>query len=550
MEKITVGAIITKPGSSTKYKTGGWSTYRPVLVVETPPCNNACPAGVDARGYIRLIQDKRYDEALELVREKIPLPGVVGRVCHHPCEEKCYRGKLDAPVSICTLKRFIADCVAEKHHTTPSKIQNKKNGKVAIIGSGPAGLSAAYKLAKIGYSVTIFEALPVEGGMLRVGIPDYRLPKNVLKNEIDAIKALGVEIKLNTPVKDTIALKEQYNAVFIAAGAQKNSKLNIPGEELDGVIHGLDFLQSVNLGKPTSIWKNVAIIGGGNVAIDVARSVIRTGAQSHILYRRTREEMPAIKEDIDEAEREGVHINYLVSPKRILGSNKVTGIECIRMSLGEPDESGRRRPVPIEGSEFVIDVDTVIPAVGQYPDFSFTKGRLKTENQMLIVDPKTFSTNQPGIFAGGDIVTGPATVIEAIAAGMKAATCIDRYIAGDKLECEESEAPPLVEFKEMNLSMVETKNRTGFGKLSIDERKSNYKEVNHGFTEQEALEEAERCLSCGCCRECELCYIYCPDIAIKMGEKGMNADYDYCKGCGICANECRCGVIKMKLGVK
>lgn len=547
MKKITTGAIITEPGSSMRYKTGSWKTYKPVLVEKIPPCVNACPAGIDVRGFIRLIKDGRFKEALDLIKEKNPLPATSARICHHPCEEKCNREKFDEPIAIRALRRFVADYEIKNESKETSETERTKEERIAVVGSGPAGLSAAYKLAKMGYSVTVFEASPVAGGMLRVGVPDYRLPKDVLKREIDDIESLGVEMKLNTPVTDVEGLLAKYNAIFIAVGAQKSMRLNIPGEELDGVIHGLDFLRALNLRKEVSVGNKVAVIGGGNVAVDVARSIIRMGSQVSILYRRSRKEMPAIEEEIEEAEKENVQINYLVSPKRILGSNKVSGVECLRMKLGEPDESGRRRPIPIEGSEFVVEADTVIPAIGQYSDLSFLKGKLKTEKQRIIVNPKTFTTDQPGIFAGGDVVTGPATLIEAIAVGMKAAVSIDRYLRGEKLEFEEVKVPSVIEIEEMNLSTLATESRINPYKLSIEERKGSFKEVNRGFTEEEALEEAGRCLSCGLCDLCQLCRFYCPDSAVKKIEEEMEMNLDYCKGCGICANECKCGVIEMEL---
>ncbi len=548
LKKITIGAIISEPGSSIKYKTGSWRSYKPILTEFTPPCTRECPARIKVREYISLIKEKHFEEAYKLLKDKIPFPVTIGRVCHHPCEKKCYRGQFDEPIAINILKRFIAD-YALKNKKKPSKVEITKKEKIAIIGSGPAGLSAAYKLVKMGYSVTVFEALPVAGGIPRFGIPDYRLPKNVLETEIDDIKSLGVEIKLNTSITDIKHLRKQYEAVFIAVGVQKSRKLNVPGEELDGVICGLEFLKSLNLEKKVSLGKKVIVIGGGNVATDVARSALRLGAETFIVYRRSRKEMPAIKEGVEEAEREGVQIKYLASPKKILGTNKVSGIECVRMKLGEPDESGRKRPIPIEGSEFVIEADTIILAIGEYPDFSFLKGSVKTEKQRIVVDPKSLATDQPGVFAGGDVVTGPATVIEAIAQGTKAAVCIDRYLRGEPMKYGE-EALPLIELEKMNLSMVETKSRIKSHSLPVKERMGNFKEVNLGFTEEEALEEAERCLSCGSCKLCKLCSIYCPDNAAKMGETEAEINLDYCKGCGICENECPCGVIIMELEVK
>ncbi|PIU29075.1 MAG: hypothetical protein COT09_02765 [Candidatus Hydromicrobium americanum] len=376
-----------------------------------------------------------------------------GRVCFHPCEAECSRNEIDQPLAICSLKRFLADYeyrLAVNGERLAVKTDNRITEKIAIIGSGPAGLTAAYDLARLGCKITVFEELPVAGGMLYAGIPEYRLPRNIIKTEIDAIKKLGVKIKTNTRIRKLSTLQKQgYKAIFIAIGAHKGLKLGISGEDKfacpdsfpqdsangggKGFLDCITFLRNVNLGKKVKIGKKVIVIGGGNAAIDSARTAIRLGSQVHIVYRRSRNEMPANKWEIKEAEKEGVKIHYLASPVKILGEKgKVVAMECIKNKLGLPDSSGRRRPVPVEGTEFKILADTIIPAISQQPDISWLPADHKLEISKwnsFVVDEETLATNLPGIFAGGDCVTGPKTVLEAIAAGHKAAKSIDRYLS-------------------------------------------------------------------------------------------------------------------------
>ncbi|MDZ7261727.1 MAG: NADH-quinone oxidoreductase subunit NuoF, partial [candidate division KSB1 bacterium] len=419
------------------------------------PCQHACPIDQDAPAYIGLIMQRKFQKAWELITEKNPLPAICGRVCHHPCERVCRRGVVDEPVAIRLLKRFVDDYEA-KHNgrLMASPPPQREDGRVAIIGSGPAGLTAAHFLAKDGFAVTIFEALPVAGGMLAVGIPEYRLPKDILNREIERIKSLGVEIKLNSPVGSDLTIEELfhqgYKAIFIAVGAHKGLQLRIPGEEAEGVMDCVSFLRDFNLGRPVKVGKKVGVIGGGNAAIDAARTALRLGAEEvSIIYRRTRVEMPADKTEVDEAEKEGIKIVLLAAPGKILTENgKVTGIECIRMELGDIDASGRRRPVPIKGSEFTIELDTLIPAISQEPDLSF----LPQDHQFniskwntFVVDEETMATNVPGVFAGGDAVTGPDTVVMAMRAGKIAAESIGRYLRGKSLKREYHVTKPLWE---------------------------------------------------------------------------------------------------------
>jgi len=484
---------------------------------ERPPCVTTCPAHVNVQGYIALASRGKYKEALELIMEDIPLPGVIGRICPHPCETECKRSSIDEPLAIAALKRFIADNGWDD--LPPAEVREKKKEKVAIIGSGPAGLSAAFYLAREGYQVTVFEALPVAGGMLYVGIPEYRLPKQVLKKEIQRIEQLGVEIKLNTAVgKDysLASLKGQgYKAIFIAVGAHKGQRLGISGEDLKGVIDGVSFLRSLNLGKEIEVNGRVTVIGGGNVAIDAARSALRLGAEKvSVIYRRSRDEMPASEEEIEAALTEGVDIQYLVAPVALIRQRgRVAQIRCIRMELGQPDTSGRRRPIAVEGSEFDIETGMVIPAIGQTPNLSFLAGSgLETTRRGTIAaDPLTTATNVPGVFAGGDAHTGPSIAIEAIAAGKRAAISIDRYLRGEDIRSDmEEESKKLEE----PLPQVEHKPRVEMPTIGIESMHGNFAEVQLGYTENMALEEAKRCLNCGICSECLQCVTVCEAKAI------------------------------------
>jgi len=491
----------------------------------TPPCRAACPAGVNVQGYVALVREGKYKEALELIRRENPLPIVCGRICFHPCETKCERGKLDEPVAVNALKRFVTDW--ELKHGKEEKVElipKIHEEKTAIVGSGPTGLAAAYELVKKGYPVTVFESLHEVGGMLRVGIPEYRLPKKLLEIEIKRIKDLGIEIQTGTAIGKDLTIEQLqqkgYKAILIAVGTQESWKLGIEGEDLKGVIHALDFLKDVNLGKKVELGERVAVIGGGNVAVDAARTALRLGAKKvSILYRRSRAEMPAFSLEAKEAENEDIEFQFLVAPKKILGENgKVTALECIRMELGEPDESGRRRPIPIADSEFVINLDAVIPAIGEAPDVSFLPAGAKVTGRKTIeCDPLTLETSLPGIFAGGDVVSGPATVVDAIAAGKRAAVSIDRYLRGEDLKVGREEEIKLVE--EVSKEGVEKKYRQVMPILPVEKRVGSFEEIETGFTEEMALQEAQRCLSCGGCSECLECEKACEPKAIVHDQK-------------------------------
>jgi len=493
------------------------------------PCTNACPAGLSAQGYVALIRAGKFKEALNLIIETVALPSVCGRICHHPCEDVCNRKEIDAPIAIAALKSFVGDHIREYDEESLPEITEKTGKKVAIVGAGPAGLTAAYRLALKGHDVKIFEATDKPGGMLLWGIPDYRLPKEVLQAEVDFITRAGVEIEYNRAVGKDISLnqlKKDYDTVFLGIGAHESIKLNMEGEDLHGVIHGVDFLRKVARGEKVKLGKKIAVIGGGNAAMDAVRTAMRMGSEAFILYRRTRDEMPAIASEIDAAEEEGIKIEYLVAPTKIIGKEgKVKAVECIRMELGEPDDSGRRRPVPVKGSEFTIEVDNVIPAISQQPDLDlFKPGDLKvTKWKTFEVDPGNLSTNIEGIFAGGDAVTGPASAIEAMAAGNKAAKYMDRYLKGNSIEADPDEPDQYIitieDVKARAEGEIPKKERIRRSELPIKKRKTTFEEVEKVYTMEQALEEAARCIDCGPCSLCESCKLACLAEAINYDDE-------------------------------
>ena len=473
----------------------------------TAPCQRACPAGIDIPAYISHITAGNYRQAITVIKEKNPLPLTCGRVCPHPCEDICRLGKVADPLNINHLKRFVADIeMSQGERITPYKAP-ESGKRVAVVGGGPAGLSCAYYLARLGHAPTIFEAMPKLGGMLRYGIPEYRLPRKTLDWEIEGILEMGVEVKTDVTMGEDFTLKglkdDGFDAIFLGTGAWDSRGLGVEGEELNGVIAGTHFLIDRGLGKATPIGDKVAIIGGGNTALDAARTCWRLGAKEvTIIYRRSRVEMPANDIEIEEAEREGVLFHYLAAPTKLMGDNgTLTHLEYIEMELGAPDESGRRRPVPKKGTEKVIEVDNVIAAIGQFPATSFLREDgipISRWNTIEVTNETTGQTNIEGVFAGGDAVSGASIAVEAIGAGRRAARSIHCYLNGEGISLPEraitkdSHLPDVDELEPVPIS-----ERVRMPELEVDERRGNFDEVELGFRQKMASREAERCLRCG-----------------------------------------------------
>jgi len=490
------------------------------------PCVQTCPAGTNVQGYVALIKSGRYQEAVKLIMEKLPLPGTLGRICPAPCEKECRRAEVDSAVAIRALKRFAADQVDLSGLPLP-KIEDRPE-KVAVIGSGPAGLTVAYYLRLQGYQVTIFEALDQLGGMLRVGIPDYRLPPDVLDNEINYILKHGIEIRTGVRFGSDLSLEDLredgFSTVFLGIGAHDSIRMLIPGEDkTESVIDAVRFLREVNLGRGEVPGKRAIVVGGGNVAIDAARVAKRLGAENvTVVYRRSEREMPAYPEEVQGAREEGIEFLYLTAPVGIHSQNgKVTGFECIRTKLGPPDAGGRRRPVPVEGSEFVIECDAVLPAIGQKIDVSWAAAvpdLKQTSRNTFRVNRHTLQTSVPNVFAAGDAVTGPASVIEAVAAGHKAVAAMHRFISGENLDQYAEELavqePPGTHWQEISKE-IENTSRVVSAHLNVVQRAENFDEVDRNFSEEAARKEAARCVDCGGCCECKLCVSVCEAKAIN-----------------------------------
>ncbi|MCK4567516.1 MAG: FAD-dependent oxidoreductase, partial [Candidatus Thorarchaeota archaeon] len=481
-------------------------TKREVLI----PCQYNCPAETDIPRYVRYIAEGRYQDSLAVIRSKFPFPYALGLVCNHPCETACSRIEINKPISIRELKRFVAerDDGSWKKHLKISKNTGKK---VAIVGAGPSGLTAAWFLKLKGYDVTVFEMLSKPGGMLKAGIPDYRLPPDVLEAEIKEITDIGVKIKYNTKIESTKALfSKSFDSIYLSMGAPKGMNMGLEGEEDSRVLDGIETLGKINFGEETDLKGNVAVVGGGNVAIDIARCSIRMGVEKvNIIYRRTREEMPAYEHEIQDAIDEGVELLYLTNPTKILEGKEKLKVECIKMELGKPDDSGRRRPVLIPESEYKMSVDTVIMAVGQQVTSDALLSKLApTQWGTLEVDPVTLATNVKGVFGGGDVVSGGSTVIEAVATGKEAAKSIDRFLRRVDLVEGRDEILTPIEDIEVDGS-IKIHYAPAMRTLSMSKRKTTFDEVELGFNKATAVAEAERCLSCAICCECMKCVEAC-----------------------------------------
>ena len=532
------------------------------------PCSLGCPAHTDVQGYLKQISFGNYSEAVKIIKEKIPVPASVGRICPHPCEAKCRRNLVGEPLSVAYLKAFAADMDLASENPFVPEILPETGKKAAIIGGGPAGIAAAYRLRLSGHSVTLFDAMPEMGGMLRYGIPEYRLPKAVLKKEISAIEALGVEFRNNVKIGKDITFDEirsDFDAVLIAVGAWKSAKIGCPGEELDGVYSGIGFLREINSGRTVDIGKNVAVVGGGNTAMDSCRTAIRCGAEKvYVIYRRTREEAPAEDIEISEAIEEGVDFRFLTNPAEIIGeSGKVKTVRLQIMELGEPDSSGRRKPVPVEGKFEILEVDSVISAIGQVCDAAGFDGIELTQKGTVLMNGQNGTTNLEGVFAAGDATNkGASIAIEAIAEGNKAAAAMDAYLSGMPLDF-----PELVyserEVSEKDYAHIQKSKREKMPVKPAGTRKKSFDEVINGFSEEQAIAEAKRCLECGChdYHDCKLIR-YANENRIDMRKiKGVKhnsfterklvsieRDMGKCMLCGLCVRVCEEKIGKGLLG--
>jgi NADPH-dependent glutamate synthase beta subunit-like oxidoreductase/Pyruvate/2-oxoacid:ferredoxin oxidoreductase delta subunit len=532
----------------------GVSPLRPRYVAKAPPCAGGCPNGNEIRELlVTVAQGEAYgrsnEQAFEMfwkrLAERNPFPAVCGRVCPHPCEDACNRKAKEGPIAINAGERFIGD-FGIAHQLKLSRLNDEtRSEKVAVVGAGPAGLSCAYQLARRGYGVTIFEAFPKPGGMLRYGIPTYRLPRAVLDAEIQRIVDLGVELKCSCIIGKDVTLeqlRQDYQAVFVGIGAQQGIKLKVPGEDAPNVCSGTDFLNAVNRGEPSLIGGKVIVIGGGDTAIDAARVSQRLGAEVTLLYRRTRAEMPAVKSEIEGALEEGIHIEFLAAPVEILQRDgRAVGMRCIRMQLGEADASGRPRPVPQPGSEFEVEASSIIAAISQEPGFEGLE--VLHSGKDWIKTDDWGATPTEGVFAGGDgVELGLVTI--AIAQGRYAAEAIDARFRGEKLD--KPVLPPVIASEKLKLDWYKPAERHERAQVPVAERAPET-EIELGLSEADVVDEAKRCMSCGMCMDCETCWMYCtPNCFVKLPKgEHYKVKLELCDGCKKCADVCPCGYIEM-----
>jgi len=565
-KKKSIGLPLAIPPQSTSVnKTGTWRYATPVFLERVAPCNEACPAGEDIDKVMFLHSQGRFIEAYQKIREENPFPGICGRICLHPCEKVCNRHFFDEAVSIRALERFASD-YAKKKGFAPGPPLRRAGKKVAIVGSGPAGLSCAYFLIRLGYGVTLFEKEERPGGMLRRAIPEYRLPKNILDWEVEQVLSMGVTLRLNTHIGEDLSIDDlkKFRAVFVAPGASFSAR--VPGMERtgDGVDEALTFLRHAKEGRLPVLSGRVVIVGGGNTAVDAARVALRLGGEPVILYRRSQEEMPASEEEIVQAEKEGIGFHYLTGVTGVIeGSEKGKTVSCIKMRLGEIDETGRKSFHPLKDSSFEMRADHIILAVGQKTDLSFLPRFIRIKEGLIAVGP-SLETTKKGVFAGGDAVSQPRTVVHAIASGKRAALSIDSFLKKRSLgpmegvavgmkgalsmnAYEHIQAVPVnrlmkevVPYESLNLDYFKKSPRSRLSTISAQRATKSFQEVEKGLSHPEAIRSAKRCFNCGICCFCSNCYEFCPDLAIHLDDRKMEReiDYDHCKGCGICIEEC------------
>lgn len=539
----------------------GTSWKCPVYVRRMPPCRSSCPTSEDIRGYLTIVAQAKenntpveaaLDEAWYILTDKNPFPAIHGRICPHPCEDGCNRLYKDGSVAINSFERVVGDHGLKRGLKLRMLTDEKREKKIAILGAGPSGLSCAYQLARRGFKVTVFEANEQAGGMLRYGIPKYRLPREILDAEIQRVLDLGVELRCNTKVGVDIPfsqLKKDYDAIYVGIGAQKGGTLGIPGDNLPNVMSGVAFLHRINSDEKIAIGKKAVVVGGGNTAIDAARVSRRLGADVTLLYRRTKNEMPAIKEEIHAAEAEGIKFHFLAAPVSAEAKGGAVSLKCVKMKLGDKDKSGRARPIPVEGSEFTLEADTVLSAVGQEPDL---EGMAELANKYSWVDTNAIrETSIPGVYAGGDVVKVDIAVT-AVGHGRKAARAINAFLHGHAYK--EPAAPRPVKHTDMKLDYYKDAPRNNAVEMAPEIRIRGFEEIHNTLPLEQAIEESKRCMSCGLCFTCDRCRVFCPREAISRDKKSpvgqkMFSDYTKCSGCHICAEVCPSGYIEMGMGL-
>jgi NADPH-dependent glutamate synthase beta subunit-like oxidoreductase len=555
-------------GSTEVIETGKWGFQKPQTSFVTAPCQESCPAGNPIPQFLYLAGEGRYGEALQTLLKENPFPGVCGRVCFHPCEVDCNRAQYDEAVSIRAMERYVSDA-ASNQLLNLKPIQNRDSKRVAIVGAGPAGLSCAYFLSLLGHQLTIFEAQKEPGGVMRWGIPEYRLPKSVLKREIRRIFELPIEMKTSINVGKDLFFNQlnRFDAAFLSPGARLDVPLSVEGEDLKRVWKGGDFLERINSREKATLGKETIVIGGGNTAMDVARSALRLGSNVTVAYRRTRAEMPAIRDEIVEAEEEGVRLEFLIQPVKVsLLKNKKLAVKFQRMRLSDLDQSGRPKAIPLRGRFLTLEADRLITAVGEQVDLSWIPQEL-IENDLIDVNPS------PTVFAGGDAVDQPRTIVTAISSGKRAAISIDLRLRGDshqeifskirlgnkgsvsmeaylsgRNEGRWPEAKNTIPYSQINTLYFEHRKRIEMRKLDRNKALKSFSEINLGLTSDQARSSSSRCFSCGTCNYCYNCYFFCPEGAISLDplHQTKYVDLDHCKGCGTCAKACPRSVVEMR----
>lgn len=584
--KIEINHISEMPfctmsqGDMTWNKTGSWRYLRPQYIEQIPSCQAGCPTANDIEAWVRLFKEGKIKEAWEVATLENPFPAIMGRICYHPCEDSCNRKEMGGPVSIQMLERALADAQGSELPIA-KPLCPVSHKKVAVVGSGPAGLSCAYHLNRLGHRVTVMERQAKAGGVLRYGIPEYRLPKDILNAEIDRLKKMGIEFALNKSIRDASQmqmLRQDYDAVFLAAGVHKSRAMNIPDEKTSGVIHGLNFLELASQGKTPALGSKTIVVGGGNTAVDAARTALRLGSHVTILYRRSRAEMPAFESEIKEAEKEDIKFDFLLLPKRIVANEgKITNIVCDKAKLGEPDDSGRRHPQPIPNSETTFPADTVICAVGEDIETTIIPSALPISKGFLATKSGG-RTAWGNIFAGGDFIGGVRTAVDALTSGKISAIAIDclfrnqdfdnvfekikvgetgtvrmsdylRLINPSSSETSQEITPKkeIVYFDKLNKSYFWETAPNPYPAKSVEERLAHrpFSEILKPPAKETIEDELSRCFHCGRCINCDNCYIYCPDVCIHKKESGYDIDLNYCKGCGVCVHECPRAAMEM-----